>query len=188
MNHTRLPKEKHLPYWARRGNKDKKGDRVESVSRLTLTCLEPFCLMFGTILSDVWNHSVWWLEPFCLMFGTILSDVWNHSVWYVSTFDGKTSLTNCVALFCVSGAIVSSFFFLHWTTPYLLHVTGKYFEFSDNWSNLNRSIHLLIHDKWETVFEDCKNIWIYFILFAIDVGEWHYILESFHVISHMPVI
>ena len=29
MNHTRFPKEKHLPYWARRGNKDKKGDRVE---------------------------------------------------------------------------------------------------------------------------------------------------------------
>ena len=31
MNHTRFPKEKHLPYWARRGNKDKKGDRVELV-------------------------------------------------------------------------------------------------------------------------------------------------------------
>ena len=30
VNHTRFPKEKHLPYWARRGNKDKKGDRVES--------------------------------------------------------------------------------------------------------------------------------------------------------------
>jgi hypothetical protein len=32
VNHTRFPKEKHLPYWARRGNKDKKGDRVEYVS------------------------------------------------------------------------------------------------------------------------------------------------------------
>ena len=29
MNHTRFPKEKHLPCWARQGNKDKKGDRVE---------------------------------------------------------------------------------------------------------------------------------------------------------------
>ena len=29
MNHTCFPKENHLPYWAHRGNKDKKGDRVE---------------------------------------------------------------------------------------------------------------------------------------------------------------
>jgi len=28
VNHTRFPKEDHLPYWARRGNKDTKGDRV----------------------------------------------------------------------------------------------------------------------------------------------------------------
>ena len=33
VNHTRFPKEKHLPYWARRGNKDKKGDRVEARQR-----------------------------------------------------------------------------------------------------------------------------------------------------------
>ena len=31
VNHTRFPKEDHLPYWAHRGNKDKKGDRVEFV-------------------------------------------------------------------------------------------------------------------------------------------------------------
>ena len=29
MNHTRFPKEDHLPYWARRDNKDTKGDRVD---------------------------------------------------------------------------------------------------------------------------------------------------------------
>ena len=29
MNYTRFPKENHLPYWADRGNKDKKGDRVD---------------------------------------------------------------------------------------------------------------------------------------------------------------
>jgi len=29
VNHTRFPKENHLPYWARRGNKDKKVDRVD---------------------------------------------------------------------------------------------------------------------------------------------------------------
>ena len=29
MNHTRLPKEDHLPDWARRDNKVTKGDRVE---------------------------------------------------------------------------------------------------------------------------------------------------------------
>ena len=29
MNHTRFPKEDHLPDWARRDNKDTKGDRVE---------------------------------------------------------------------------------------------------------------------------------------------------------------
>ena len=28
MNHTRLPEQDHLPYWARRDNKDTKGDRV----------------------------------------------------------------------------------------------------------------------------------------------------------------
>ena len=32
VNHTRFSKEKHLPYWARRGNKDKKGDRVEHIT------------------------------------------------------------------------------------------------------------------------------------------------------------
>ena len=31
MNHTRFPKEDHLPDWARRDNKDTKGDRVEYV-------------------------------------------------------------------------------------------------------------------------------------------------------------
>ena len=30
MNHTRFPKQNHLPYSARRGNKDKKGDRVDT--------------------------------------------------------------------------------------------------------------------------------------------------------------
>ena len=29
MNHTRFPKEKHLPYCEDRDNKDRKGDRVE---------------------------------------------------------------------------------------------------------------------------------------------------------------
>ena len=29
MNHTRFPKENHLPYWAHRANKDNKGDRVD---------------------------------------------------------------------------------------------------------------------------------------------------------------
>ena len=31
MNHTRFPKEDHLPDWERRDNKDTKGDRVEHV-------------------------------------------------------------------------------------------------------------------------------------------------------------
>jgi len=30
VNHTRFPKEDHLPDWARRYNKFTKGDRVES--------------------------------------------------------------------------------------------------------------------------------------------------------------
>ena len=29
MNHTRFPKEEHLPDWERRDNKDTKGNRVE---------------------------------------------------------------------------------------------------------------------------------------------------------------
>ena len=29
MNHTSFPKEDHLPDWARRDNKDTKGDRVD---------------------------------------------------------------------------------------------------------------------------------------------------------------
>ena len=33
MNHTRFPKEDHLPYWARRDNKVTKGDRVEVSAR-----------------------------------------------------------------------------------------------------------------------------------------------------------
>jgi len=32
VNHTRFPKENHLPYWARRGNRDKKGDRVDYIT------------------------------------------------------------------------------------------------------------------------------------------------------------
>jgi len=36
VNHTRFPKEDHLPYWALRDNKVKKGDRVEPVLRLYL--------------------------------------------------------------------------------------------------------------------------------------------------------
>ena len=31
MNHTRFPKEDHLPDWARRDNKVTKGDRVENI-------------------------------------------------------------------------------------------------------------------------------------------------------------
>jgi len=31
VNHTRFPKEDHLPDWARRDNKVTKGDRVESL-------------------------------------------------------------------------------------------------------------------------------------------------------------
>jgi hypothetical protein len=31
VNHTRFPKQDHLPYWARRDNKVTKGDRVEFV-------------------------------------------------------------------------------------------------------------------------------------------------------------
>jgi hypothetical protein len=34
MNHTRFPKEDHLPDWARRDNKVTKDDRVEQVHRL----------------------------------------------------------------------------------------------------------------------------------------------------------
>ena len=30
MNHTRFPKEDHLPDWARRDNHVKKGDRIDS--------------------------------------------------------------------------------------------------------------------------------------------------------------
>ena len=29
MNHTRFPKEDHLPYWASRDNEDTKGDRAQ---------------------------------------------------------------------------------------------------------------------------------------------------------------
>ena len=36
MNHTRSPKEDHLPDWARRDNKDTKGDRVEGIHLLPL--------------------------------------------------------------------------------------------------------------------------------------------------------
>ena len=31
VNHTHFPKEDHLPYWARRDNQVKKGDRVQFV-------------------------------------------------------------------------------------------------------------------------------------------------------------
>ena len=34
MNHTRFPKEDHLPYWTRRDNKVTKGDRVEGIALL----------------------------------------------------------------------------------------------------------------------------------------------------------
>ena len=34
MNHTRFPKEDHLPDWARRDNKVTKGDRVEYISKI----------------------------------------------------------------------------------------------------------------------------------------------------------
>ena len=30
MNHTRFPKEDHLPDWARRDNQGKKGDRLDT--------------------------------------------------------------------------------------------------------------------------------------------------------------
>jgi len=34
VNHTRFPKEDHLPEWARRDNKVTKGDRVEDFAEL----------------------------------------------------------------------------------------------------------------------------------------------------------
>jgi len=36
MNHTRFPKEIHLPNWARRDNKVTKGDRVDSIFRVVV--------------------------------------------------------------------------------------------------------------------------------------------------------
>ena len=43
MNHTRFPKEDHLPDWARRDNKVTKGYRVESITK-------------GVSYSSVWYH------------------------------------------------------------------------------------------------------------------------------------
>ena len=37
MNHTRFPKEDHLPYWALRDYKITKGDRVDSLTPLILS-------------------------------------------------------------------------------------------------------------------------------------------------------
>ena len=39
VNHTRFPKEDHLPEWARRNNKVTKGDRVEYVADIFLHSL-----------------------------------------------------------------------------------------------------------------------------------------------------
>jgi len=36
VNHTRFPKEDHLPYWAHRDNKDMKGDHAKAESNITL--------------------------------------------------------------------------------------------------------------------------------------------------------
>ena len=42
MNHTRFPKEKHLPYWALRDKKVTKGDRVEChMHALSLAFVSP---------------------------------------------------------------------------------------------------------------------------------------------------
>jgi len=35
VNHTRVPKEDHLPDWARRDSKDMKGERLEIVTVTT---------------------------------------------------------------------------------------------------------------------------------------------------------
>ena len=61
MNHTRFPKEKHLPYWARRGNKDKKGDRVEYKCNITLQ------LHLGLYkYSDTFRDSHTYINPLAL--------------------------------------------------------------------------------------------------------------------------
>ena len=45
VNHTRFPKEDHLPDWARRDNKVKKGDRVEYFSVALETFLSVICYL-----------------------------------------------------------------------------------------------------------------------------------------------
>ena len=66
MNRTRFPKEDHLPEWARRDNKDKKGDRVyqdehigrtKSLSWTSDVTSSPVSSTFGSRNSEI-NKSV----------------------------------------------------------------------------------------------------------------------------------
>ena len=50
MNHTRFPKEDHLPYWARRDNKVTKGDRAYYEDELRYKELVGWYLCFPFIL------------------------------------------------------------------------------------------------------------------------------------------
>ena len=55
MNHTRLPKEDHLPDWARRDNQVKKGDDVDCEAIYSLfprpaTCI---CIINESIISSL---------------------------------------------------------------------------------------------------------------------------------------
>jgi len=54
VNHTRFPKEDHLPDWARRDNKDTKGDRAEKVSPFSFLMNKRICT--AQIL-DKWGSS-----------------------------------------------------------------------------------------------------------------------------------
>ena len=71
VNHTRFPKEKHLPYWARRGNKDKKGDRVEYIACFVSSSHILFTSLISFLLPAICNLvnilEIW--EWSCLAWG-----------------------------------------------------------------------------------------------------------------------
>jgi hypothetical protein len=57
MNHTRFPKEDHLPDWARRDNQVKKGDRVDHVSMFADQPLEVLSALFSASCSLVYLNT-----------------------------------------------------------------------------------------------------------------------------------
>ena len=53
MNHTRFPKEDHLPDWARRDNQIKKGDPVECATHHSKICMSEGILISLTSASQI---------------------------------------------------------------------------------------------------------------------------------------